>query len=357
MRVRASCSLRSRLGPLVLVLALPLVACGDDDTSGPNGGPDSDIKDIATALAQGKADVLDDNPQVASAVGLKADIVVVTQALNPRPTFDLRSSRQAALSLASTGAGAFLVPPGVTCIWSLQQNKYVGDPDDPGLAPPEGIRFRLYDLDPNLRPVSPLDDIGLVDVVPRRGANNPDLVDVKIDSEDEGGEKALSVDLGGSVTDTGASLSKTASASANNKTLSWTYDIDASASQLNTDLKATLLDIAADMVETVTSDNSSDLMAEVRARGKTIVFSAALNGSTIESGSITVNGAEVGQLSGFRGGAVVTGTQQNADFAAIFDAVTEVDLFALEMTNYSLDSLPPRDSGAQGSIREGKATL
>lgn len=337
-----SSSLRIRLQPLLLSLALPLLAaCGDDGPSGPNGGVDQNIKDIAVDLAVGETDVVDDNPQVTSAQGLKDAITGVTQTLPVASV--VSASRRAALSLASTGA-AHLVPRGVTCIWSLEQDGYVDDPQDQ-TAPQNGIRFRLYTLAGPGNPAAPLDDIGLIDVIPLQDG---DQVDVRIDSEDTGGAKALEFALNGTANESLLSLSKEGSASANDKTLSWSYDVESSASQpLSTDLSATLLDIAVDMVEDVASDETSQLTVEVRARGKTIQYVATLEGSTIQSGSVTVDGTEVGQLSGSRGSASVTGTQQNADYAAILDAVTDLDLFALNMTIYALDSLPPRSSAPQ----------
>jgi len=69
----------------------------------------------------------------------------------------------------------------VTCIWDPVDQNYVVDPDDPGLAPANGIRFRLYTLDAvTMLPETPLQDIGFIDIIDLSADPN---LDVSITSE------------------------------------------------------------------------------------------------------------------------------------------------------------------------------
>jgi hypothetical protein len=67
---------------------------------------------------------------------------------------------------------------GATCIWDPNLQGGPGYVDDPSLtgAPANGIRFRLYTIDPtDFLPVEPLDDIGYIDIIDLSGTSTLDV--------------------------------------------------------------------------------------------------------------------------------------------------------------------------------------
>ncbi len=176
---------------IALALAIFALAACEDDTTNPMPGQVGDPALAAAVLDSVIQSFFDDNEAVGSVGGVLGGFI--TQVTGSQPSIAplsigpaegwrglrfsaaLAESRRA-LTLA-TGPAA--VPDnllGVTCIWDLAQNAYVGDPQPPRAAPPLGISFRLYTLNPATGlPAGPtLSDIGFVDIVDL--ADNPDVV-------------------------------------------------------------------------------------------------------------------------------------------------------------------------------------
>jgi hypothetical protein len=164
----------------VLSLALAFLGACEDNGEPPDGTVDPNA--AVSAVDSVVTTFFDDNDAITGLTALGPLITgIVTQpTVVPSARLDegtlqaLGPSIAAALDRARerevlAGPALSRIPSpllGVTFVWDLVQRKYIIDPNDPGLAPANGIWFRLYTIDPGTgEPAAPLDDIGYLEII------------------------------------------------------------------------------------------------------------------------------------------------------------------------------------------------
>lgn len=302
-----------RLTAAALLLAVA-ASCDDDGTSGPSdtGNFASSTNAVVDSVLAG---FFEDNESVNSVSGPLGGLIAgITGSPSIAPV-DLtavgdevwtgRSSARTTrwlLDVARARASGTLysanIPSGllgVTCIWDPVDETYIADPEDDGLAPDNGIRFRLYTLDPTtLLPVSPLQDIGLVDIVDLSADPN---LDVSITSE-IGGVPVLDYDLTGTLDTGGFSLGMMGFVSdgTNQLDFGWSAAETSTSSSFSLSLSAASLDMSLDQTLDDSGLTTTMIAVSEATSGDELEIILGFNQQTLavtaESG-IFFNGEEV----------------------------------------------------------------
>ncbi|NIR46037.1 MAG: hypothetical protein GWN99_16545 [Gemmatimonadetes bacterium] len=332
----------SRLCAIVVALSLA-AACDDGNGSGPSdtGNLASSTNAVVDSVV---ASFFEENESVNSLSGPVGGIIAgITGQPSITPVGlsaagddvwfgrSVAKAREWLLSQARAGhAGAehdLNIPTsllGVTCIWDPVDQTYVPDPNDPGNAPTNGIRFRLYELDPStLFPVQPLQDIGLVDIVDLTTEPN---IDVAV-SSDVGGVTLLSYDITGTLDVSTFTLSMIGFASNGTDQLDFTWS--AAESETGSSFSLTTSAASLDMSFTQTVDATGVINTEITinnlATGNELGIVLGLDESagtvTPESG-VFFNGEEVAD---FRIGS------QGLELVPTGSELDEQDLFELSL--------------------------
>jgi hypothetical protein len=184
---------------------------------------------------------------------------------------------------------------GVTCIWDPVDQNYVVDPNDPGLAPANGIRFRLYALDAvTMLPETPLQDIGFLDIIDLSADPN---LDVSISSE-IGGVTVLDYSVTGTFDAAGFSLGMMGFVSNGTDQLdfSWSAATTETSSSFSLSVTAASLEMSLDQ----TLDQSGLIITTIAvtnlATSDELEIILGFNQSTIEvtpESGVFFNGEEV----------------------------------------------------------------
>ena len=301
---------------LVAMMAV-FAACEDDATSSGNAidlaGETGDVVDDVVT------EFFDDNEALNSLEGLGGFISSITGSPNIVP-FGLaegdgwRSDRMAVRvhdsivnSLRKRESGTIYVSNipsvllGVTCIWDVQQQAYIGDPNDDGGAPDNGIRFRLYTLDSSgFLPAVPLNDIGYIDIIDLSAEPNID-VDIMASI---GGAALLDYGLTGTFNSSASTFNVDMMGSVGNGTDQLNFDWNASGSATGfsnsffVDLGPVSIDFVQDYDQTVVS--TTILVTDVQS-GADLEIVLNLNQETgdVSTGSgIWFNGEQVAEFQG-----------------------------------------------------------
>ncbi len=242
-------------GIMALVAMMSVFAACEDDPSG-GGDPAEIAGQTADVVDDVVTEFFDDNEALNSLEGLGGFISSITGSPNIVP-FGLvegdgwRSGRTAVrvhdalISSFREGDGGTIyernIPAGllgVTCIWDVQQSGYIGDPNDDGGAPDNGIRFRLYTIDSGtFLPVDPLEDIGYIDIIDLSSEPNIDvdimanvggatLLDYGLTGTFNSSANTFNIDMMGSVGNGADQLNFDWNASGTSTTFSNSFDVD-----------------------------------------------------------------------------------------------------------------------------------
>lgn len=279
MRVRR----RFASGWSLAMMVIATAACG----GGPTGPDSPDVTGIAASVSQLTDRQISQNGILQSAVGVQRSIVVVTSG-------QVDPSAAILPSFAPSTAGIPFQLLGRTMIWDVDRQGYVEEPGGLGAAPANGIRFRLYRLQAADQPVTPLQDIGFIDIIDESGA----AFDVHATAEDESGPRAA-FSLEGTVTSSAVDLTTTGFFSDGTQELQFSLVTEISGSSASIALRLTAPGIEVDGLTTVIGGSASTKELTLVGEGRRVEFTLAVSGGRIGSNSVaSIDGEVVATVSG-----------------------------------------------------------
>lgn len=325
-------------------LSLLVWGCGSD-TAGPTDPDPTGCEECAFLAESGQqmvADFVTSNTALSSSLALADAMTVITSQNGEddsnsiqRPVAPLQESRRAAAHAPEIGwtkelaFGRRAVAPGAvrtrtrgtapvetssipsehqgaTFTWDLETDGYVEDPGAPALAPPEGIRFRIYDIAPGGFPAEPLDDIGFTDLEDDSFVTPSEDLQFMVTAVSEGAAASgFAFQFDGLVTDTEWDLTEDGSLSHQTGSLGYTFGMHATFGQVS--INSLDLDIAyqgSGVQGTLIADfgpNAAGSQTVTFQSGQDdVVIHLVFNTSgALQTGSLaTVNGQETATISG-----------------------------------------------------------
>lgn len=341
--------------PLVLAaVAVPaLAACGDDGDSAL--GPDGDISlpETATAVEEIIDDFLVENEAVESIAGLSSAMAAGcgTSAVTLVDVARAVQTMGYGQASAAEKGKAVREAAGVTATASSLPSRCVGEtlvlnPEtgvyEPGSGsgPADGIRFVLYQVDSSGQPVSPLTEIGHVDIIDNSTSSTlAGSIEAVVDDN-------TLVELSGSITtgETTATLDAGGFFSDGVDRMDVSLDANLTDSDTEADISADAELSAPDLLITTSLDASADLNAEtvdgsldtrLEHGGNRVDFSATFDETEID-GEVRLDGSLVATFS----------VSPQTDAIQLTDAsggeLSQQDLAALEdMFEASTDAVEP----------------
>ena len=186
---------------------------------------------------------------------------------------------------------------GVTCIWDSNLQQYIVDPNDPGLAPANGIRFRLYTTSSVTGiPVLPLDDIGFLDIIDSSSGQVVDvslLVNIK-------GVPVLDYDVTGSFSVTSFNINTAGTISDGVSSLNFDLAVSGTASAFTAAFALVAgpatFSLSVTLDPTGAGSATASLSSGVNTLAVTVTFDE--NGFVGPGGVVTLNGDVVADISG-----------------------------------------------------------
>ena len=339
-----------------VTLAISVGAACDDDSDGGTQLTGGNTQQVAQQSAASVDSILssffDDNDALTSLDVLGGLILGVTgspliapnvprpnQASMARAAEYLAASVQRLQELQGTPEGDGLranIPSnllGVTCIWDPTNVKWIIDPNDPGLAPPNGIRFRLYTINQATQlPALPLDDIGFIDIT---DDSSPTTIDVGLVAEIDGVGTLVNYNIMGSFGQTSFTLMMDGFVGDGTDKLDFNFTVAGSTDSFSSSFNLILGTTVVSFEFTGSSDGSgsntvliSDATADVFIL---FTFNFDQFGNVAPGSGVTVNDELVANITGTVDNAVLTGADgtpltdaELSALAGLFNAVGDL---------------------------------
>lgn len=326
----------------IVATVFVLVGCGDDAVDPDESGLVD--RTATSAVDSVLANFFEGNEGVDALDALGGIIASVTGVSGSAPVAVDDAGRAVitgslADRLISSGASANIPTAllGVTCIWDLEQQRYVADPDDPGNAPPNGIRFRLYRTDAVTRlPVAPLDDIGFVDIIDTSSGDNVDvsvLVDV-------GGVSVLDYGVAGTFTLTSFNVTTAGTSSDGESDLDFSLTVSGDANSFTASFGIAAGSASLQVSIMLDATGAGQAIATLVSGNDAITFATSFdeNGIIEEGSVVTLNEDVIANVTGNVLSPVVTPTADSpitsrdseelaalfVDGVSLFDALSEL---------------------------------
>ena len=332
----------TRLATMTLAISVG-AACDDDGGTQLTGGNTQQVAQQSAASVDSiLSSFFDDNDALTSLDVLGGLILGVTgspliapnvprpnRASMARAAEYLAASVQRLQELQGTPEGDGLranIPSnllGVTCIWDPTNVKWIIDPNDPGLAPPNGIRFRLYTIDQASQlPALPLDDIGFIDIT---DDSSPTTIDVGLVAEIDGVGTLVNYDITGSFGQTSFTLTMSGFVGNGTDQLDFNFTVGGSTDTFSSSFSLILGTTVVTFDFTGSSDGSGSNTVIISDAAADIVIEFIFNfdqfGNVALGSGVTVNNELVANITGTVDNAVLTGADGTP--------LTEAELFAL----------------------------
>ncbi len=296
-----------------------LVACGDDDPSGPAFSPET--ANQVAGVAEGVVAPIESTATLQANLGLAWGALLSydggASLSPPQPMASIQALRRPfaaarALSTASAPTG-LLIPAaieGTTFVWSVEEERYVASELEG--APANGIRFIYYAVNPVTEtPAVPLNDLGYIDLIDESTDEHARLEILAVQDQGsvtladyfvEGGvagnlvTQTVTIDSEGYFSDGSDRLDF-------DMHMATTESEDALTEEFTAELAANGGTITVDMEETLFGEDEvdSDVRFTIEGEGNEARFAYTTTGTLEEStidGVLEFNGADVVVVSG-----------------------------------------------------------